>query len=126
MSADASALARQTDAVVASLGTSLQRGVDELNKATASVLASDDREAAASAVPYLWLAGTVTGGWLMCRAADAATVQLGAGSDDRGFLQSKRITALHFARHMLQQAPAMCEAVAHGAESTLGLHQDQF
>ena len=126
MSADASALARQTDAVVASLGTSLQRGVDELNKATASVLASDDREAAASAVPYLWLAGTVTGGWLMCRAADAATVQLGAGSDDRGFLQSKRITALHFASHMLQQAPAMCEAVAHGAESTLGLHQDQF
>ena len=126
MSADASALARQTDAVVASLGTSLQRGVDELNKATASVLASDDREAAASAVPYLWLAGTVTGGWLMCRAADAATVQLGAGSDDRGLLQSKRITALHFARHMLQQAPAMCEAVAHGAESTLGLHQDQF
>ncbi len=126
MNADASALAMQTDAVLASLGKSLQRGVDELNKATASLLASYAREAAASAVPYLWLAGTVTGGWLMCRAADAATVQLGAGSDDRGFLQSKRFTALHFARHMLQQAPAMCEAVAHGAESTLGLHQDQF
>ncbi|MBK7614378.1 MAG: acyl-CoA dehydrogenase [Burkholderiales bacterium] len=126
MSGDASALARQTDAVLASLGKSLQRGVDELNKATASLLASDAREAAASAVPYLWLAGTVTGGWLMCRAADAATVQLGADVDDANFLQAKRLTALHFARHMLSQAPAMCEAVAHGAESTLGLHQDQF
>ena len=126
MSADASALARQADAVLASLGKSLQRGVDELNKATASLLVSEPREAAACAVPYLWLAGTVTGGWLMCRAADAATVQLGAGGDDASFLQAKRVTALHFARHMLQQAPAMCEAVAHGAESSLGLHQDQF
>ncbi|MFO1228627.1 acyl-CoA dehydrogenase [Thauera aminoaromatica] len=123
---DAAALLRQPDPLLVSLGRALQRGVDALAEATAGLLAAPPREAAASAVPYLWLTGTVVGGWLMGRAADAATVQLGVGGDDAGFLQAKRVTALHFARHVLPQAPALCEAVVHGAPSTLGLHQDQF
>jgi hypothetical protein len=76
-------------------------------------------------VPYLWLAGTVTGGWLMCRAADAATVQLGSGSDDASFLAGQ---ACHGAALRAARAAAgrgLREAVAHGAESTWAC-TDQF
>jgi hypothetical protein len=81
------------------------------------LLAQGPREAAAAAVPYLWLAGTVVGGWLMTRAADAASTQLASGSEDRDFLAAKRVTALHFALHVMPHAArAGATSVLHGAE----------
>ncbi len=126
MKADAAALAGHGDAVLQSLATALDRGVRALAEASHALLRMGAREAAASAVPYLQLCGTVTGGWLMARAADAATKQLASGAADHGFLEAKRVTAHHFALHVMPLAGALRDEVLHGAVSTLGLRDDQF
>jgi hypothetical protein len=126
MRADAAAIGDQPDALLQRLAQALGRGLDALTEATDGLLALGAREAAAAAVPYLWLSGTVIGGWLMLRGADAASAQLASGSADAAFLEAKRITALHYALHILPQAGAQREAVLHGAVSTLGLAAEQF
>jgi hypothetical protein len=83
-------------------------------------------ESAAGAVPYLQLCGTVTGGWLMARAAEAATTQLAREVADRSFLHAKRTTAQHYALHVMPLAEVLRDEVLHGAVSTLGLADDQF
>jgi hypothetical protein len=126
MRADAQALAGHGDALLQALSDALARGVDALAEATDALLTQGPREAAAAAVPYLWLSGTVIGAWLMTRAADAATTQLSSGATDADFLAAKRVTAQHFALHILPQAGALRDAVLHGAASTLGLSDAQF
>jgi hypothetical protein len=126
MRSDATALGGQGDALLQHLSAALTGGVEALEAATAGLLAQGPREAAAAAVPYLWLAGTVVGGWLMTRAADAASTQLASGSAEGDFLAAKRVTALHFALHVLPQAGALRDTVLHGAASTLGLAAGQF
>ena len=80
----------------------------------------------ASAVPYLRLCGTVLGGWLSARAAEAAAAQLAAGTGETAFLQAKLVTARHYTAHVLVQAPALCNTVQAGAISTLALDEQQF
>ncbi len=126
MNEDASALGGQGDAVLASVGAALATGLGALAEATDWLLAAPGREAAAGAVPYLFLCGTVIGGWLMARAAVAATAQLARGDAHADFLAAKRITAHHYALHVLPQAAALREAVLHGASTTLGLADAQF
>ena len=62
----------------------------------------------------------------MTRAAVAASAQLSSGSEDREFLAAKRVTALHFALHVMPHAAAWRDVVLHGAESTLGLAASQL
>ena len=139
MAADAHTIGSQGDALLTAVARSLSTGLAALEQATISLLASAPREAAAGAVAYLGLCGTVMGGWLMAKAAEAATIQgsTAAGAGDGGgvgdgnggdvdFYSAKRITALHCALHMLPQASAMRDAVMHGAVSTLGLNDAQF
>ncbi len=124
MRADAQALGTHQDALLQSIATALGRGIAELDRARTWLLAADEREAAAGAVAFLQLAGTVIAGWLMARAADAATAQLPAAED--AFLQAKRSTALHYALHVLPQAAAFAESAVLGAQSTLSLSDAQF
>ncbi len=126
MSADATALDGQGDVLLASVAAALATGLRALTEATDWLLAAPGREAAAGAVPYLNLCGTVIGGWLMARAADAATVQLAPGDALADFLAAKRITAHHYALHVLPQAAALRDTVLHGATTTLGLADAQF
>ena len=126
MRADANAVGHESDALLVDLHASLQRGVQALDEATDGLLGQAPREAAAAAVPYLWLAGTVIGGWLLTRAAVAATAQLDSGSDGEDFLAAKRVTALHFALHVMPHAAAWRDGVLRGAASTLGLTADQL
>ncbi len=120
----------QDDKVRDAMAASLAKGLRALGAATDWLLGASAREAAAGAVPYLMLSGTVIGGWLMARAADAATAQLAcaerAAAQDADFLQSKRITAHHYALHVLPTADALSEAVMQGAATTLGLSDAQF
>ncbi len=138
MADDARLIGARDDAVPtaidAAIAAALASGVAGLAEATDALLTSPPREAAAGAVPYLKLCGVVMGGWLMARAADAATAQLargavdavaGAGADT-DFLAAKRVTAHHFALHVLPQAAALRDAVLHGAATTLGLSDAQF
>jgi 3-(methylthio)propanoyl-CoA dehydrogenase len=94
----------------------------DLGEATDWLLAAPPREAAAGAVPYLMLCGTVIGGWLMARAAAAG----GDGGSDADFMAAKRITAQHYALHVLPESGALRDEVVHGAATTLGLNDAQF
>jgi len=118
------------DATLGVITTALTGGLRALVEATDSMLAAAPREAAAGAVPYLKLCGTVIGGWLMARLADAATTQLARAQidthADADFLAAKRITAHHYALHVLPEAGALRDAVLHGAVTTLGLSDAQF
>jgi alkylation response protein AidB-like acyl-CoA dehydrogenase len=126
MRGDAAAIGSRGDALLSNLSPLLVRGIDALTDATDVLLGMGAREAAAGAVPFLWLSGTVVGAWLMARAADAATAQLSNDGADPSFLEAKRVTAHHFALHVLPQASALRDEVRWGAVSTLGLAQDQF
>ena len=114
------------DAVLDSIAAELDKGLSALAAASNWLLAAGPREAAAGAVPYLKLCGTVIAGWLMQRGAQAATLQLAHGTADADFLAAKRITAQHYALHVLPQADALCETVVEGATTTLGLADAQF
>ena len=114
------------DPVLGAMAASLATGLRALSGASDWLLAAPGREAAAGAVPYLKLCGTVIGGWLMVRAANAATAQLARGDAEADFLAAKRITAHHYTLHMLPQAGALRDTVLHGAATTLGLSDAQF
>ncbi|MGE5471002.1 MAG: acyl-CoA dehydrogenase C-terminal domain-containing protein [Bacteroidota bacterium] len=68
----------------------------------------------AAAVPYLHLAVTVTGGWLMGKAALAAAGHLDSGEGDLPFYRAKIATAGFYADQMLPQAAAYAETVRAG------------
>ncbi len=126
MSDDAATIGGHGDAVLDAVAAALGSGLRALNEATDWLLAAPAREAAASAVPYLNLCGTVIAGWLMARAADAATTQAARAAADADYLLAKRVTAHHYALHVLPQAGALRDTVLHGAATTLGLSDAQF
>jgi len=126
MAADVDAADAGGDALLGSIGMALIPGLRALTEATDWLLAASPRDAAAGAVPYLKLCGTVIAGWLMARAARAATLQLASGGADGDFLSAKRITAEHYALHVLSHAGALRDTVLHGAATTLGLADAQF
>ena len=106
---------------------SLQGGTVALETATGwllSIYKCDPTSAAAGAVPYLKLFGTVTGGWLMARAAlVAAAKQATSGSD---FYGAKKVTARFYAEHVLPEAHAFRKAIVDGAGSVLALDESLF
>ena len=126
---DARRLMDARDPELSSIGDALMRAVRALEDGADWQLAHSDaqpQDCAAGAVPFLRLAGTVIGGWLSARMAEAATAQLAADSSDAGFLRAKRITASHYATHILVEASALRDIVVHGAASTLALSDDQL
>ncbi|AIO48036.1 acyl-CoA dehydrogenase [Serratia marcescens] len=126
---DARQLMDARDPELSSIGDALMRAVRALEDGADWQLAHSDaqpQDCAAGAVPFLRLAGTVIGGWLSARMAEAATAQLAADSSDAGFLRAKRITASHYATHILVEASALRDIVVHGAASTLALSDDQL
>jgi acyl-CoA dehydrogenase len=74
----------------------------------------------AAAVPYLHLAVTVCGGWLMGKAALAAARHLDAGEGDAGFYRRKIVTACFYADQILPQARAWAETVQAGDRALAG------
>jgi 3-(methylthio)propanoyl-CoA dehydrogenase len=129
MASDAQRLTGHGDERLVEIGRALERGLQSLSDAVDWVLANAAARpaaTAASAVPFLELAGTVIGGWLIARAAEAAAAQLGAGGSDADFLSAKVHTARHYAAHVLVAAPAQRDIVTHGADTTLALSERQF
>ena len=91
----------------------LRNAIDALEKASESLghlYRTQPAVALASAVPFLELFGTVTAGWLMAKAALAAS-----GGHDAGFAAVKHITAQFFVEQRLAAAPALLPAIAGGA-----------
>jgi len=107
----------------------LKDAIDGLEQATRWIVDSFPRDAkavAAVSVPYLKLFGTVSGGWMMARAALIASEQLKQPDADQDFLEAKLATARFYAEHELPKAPALAREVIHGAASVLALDPAKF
>ncbi len=78
------------------------------------------------AVHYLKLMGTVTGGWMMARAALVAAIQIKAGVGDGDYLRAKIMTTRFYADHILTMAPSFADALMQGADSVLQMEEALF
>ena len=118
---------RQPD--VAAIHAALEVAVSALGQATDWMVATqahDPARAAAVAVPFLKLWGTVAGGWQMARAALIAARRLTAARGDEGFYRAKLATARFYAEHLLPQAGALAIEVSGGSGSVLALTPEEF
>ncbi|MEX2631465.1 MAG: acyl-CoA dehydrogenase [Tistlia sp.] len=88
--------------------------------------ARDPREAASGAGAYLRALGTLAGGWLLGKGAEAAAARLAEGTGDAAFLSAKLVTARFYADVVLPQVAANAAAAAQGAGSTLALAEADF
>lgn len=114
---------------VADLRAALNAGLNSLESATRWLLEShkgDVRDAAAGAMPYLRLWGTVAGGWLMAKAALIALSSLKAGAGDQRFLKAKITTARFYGERILPRAAALSAEVTAGAESVMALADEEL
>ena len=80
----------------------------------------------AGSVPYLMLAGTVTGGWQMARAALVASKKLAAGEGDAKFYAAKVATARFYADHILTRAPGLRNSIVEGASGVMAMAEEAF
>lgn len=122
-------LASATHPAISVIRRALSEGVAALDEATDWLLATyphNMKAAAAGAVPFLKLFGTVAGGWQMARAALIAKNRLDAGAEDFDFYRGKIGTARFYAEHVMPLAHAFKQEIVHGSTSVLGLEEAQF
>ncbi len=109
----------------ATISSHLVEAVDTLEVASSWVLHTlADKPAAvlAASVNYLMLAGYVSGGWLLARAALAAANI----ADQDEFLRGKIVTAAFYAEQILPRASAFAAIVRNGASFADELPLEQF
>jgi alkylation response protein AidB-like acyl-CoA dehydrogenase len=124
MRADAATLPGSGDSDLAGIGRALGSALDDLDAATHWLVERLQKalpQALAGATPYLDLAGTAIGGWLMARQAAAARRRMAAEGAHDTFLAGKLATARFFADNLLPRTGALAAAVVNGAGSVLAL-----
>jgi len=105
------------------IGSILDKAIKSLSDTTQWTLEAFKRnpvEAAAGAVPYLMLFGTVAGAWMMGESAIVAAKHVADGNGDRTFYQGKLKTARFYADHILPRVFSYAHTVTQGADSLLG------
>jgi len=123
-----SGLAEGEGEPIAAVRRHLQAGAGALERATGWIVETypdDPGRVAAGAVHYARLAGVVTGGWLMGRAALAAAAKLAAHEGDREFLKAKLNSARFFADQVLTEAGFLASVFMEGASSISGQDHDR-
>jgi alkylation response protein AidB-like acyl-CoA dehydrogenase len=116
-------------AALAQLRAALHDGLDALAAATDWILAraaENSRDAAAGAMNYLRLWGTIAGGWLMARAALAARADLAKGEGDPEFLRAKILTARFYGEQILPRASSLKSAATAGAATLMEMPDTAF
>jgi alkylation response protein AidB-like acyl-CoA dehydrogenase len=111
-----------SDAAVLAAKSAAGEGLQILREATASLLASQRADPArgfAVAVPYMKMAGTVLGAWLMARSASTAAAQIARGSKESEFYNSKLASARFYAQHVAPMALAYARIVTNGIDSVV-------
>jgi 3-(methylthio)propanoyl-CoA dehydrogenase len=112
----------------ATLRAALAEGVALLDSATDWILEhqkGDPRDAAAGAVPFMRLWGTVAGGWMLAQGALAAKAEIGTGGDDN-FLKAKIVTARFYGEHILPRASSLKVAAIAGSATIMEMAEDAF
>jgi 3-(methylthio)propanoyl-CoA dehydrogenase len=87
---------------------------------------SDPNVAAAAAVPFLAMFGTLAGGALLAKGAIAATRILAQGPARAGYANARLLIARFFADHHLSRVPAALSVVREGAASVLAATAADF
>jgi alkylation response protein AidB-like acyl-CoA dehydrogenase len=112
---------------LAPLRKALSDGLKALEAAKDWILARQDpHDAAAGAMSYLRLWGTVSGGWQMARAALAAGKDLAAGEGDADFLRAKIVTARFYGEQILPRASSQAAAATAGAATLMEMPDAAF
>jgi alkylation response protein AidB-like acyl-CoA dehydrogenase len=121
--------ARARNPHILAISKSLERGIQALDQALRFVVErgnEDLKVGLSAATPMLHLMGIVAGGWQLARAALAADRHLQARDGDLAFYEAKILSARFYADNILPRAPGLAVAVLQGAESILGIGDDQF
>ncbi len=113
MRADCASLATSGNPPLQAIAARLGDGLDHLQAATAALLEKMVRQPAAGLVvaePFLKLAATVIGGWLMGKAARVAGAAIAGGSTDP-FYREKLASAKFYADHILPKSAGLLATV---------------
>jgi 3-(methylthio)propanoyl-CoA dehydrogenase len=114
-------LAAIRDATVASAAA-----LEDATRWVAQSVKADLVAALAGSVPFLRLAGTALGGWLLARSALVAQTKLAAREGDPAFLEAKLITARFYAEVVLPPALAQLGPLKAAGRTVFALKEDQF
>jgi alkylation response protein AidB-like acyl-CoA dehydrogenase len=111
------------------LRTALRDGIAALKAATDWILLKqrdNPPDAAAGAMSYLRLWGTVAGGWLMGRAAIAAMLDLAGKDGDPDFLRAKILTARFYGEQILPRAFSLAATATAGSATLMEMPDSAF
>jgi alkylation response protein AidB-like acyl-CoA dehydrogenase len=114
---------------LAAIRAAVQAAADALEDATrwvAQSVKADLVAALAGSVPFLRLAGTVLGGWLLARSAQAAQVRLATRDGDPAFLEAKIVTARFYAEVILPPALAQLGPLKAAGRTVFALTEAQL
>lgn len=114
---------------LAAIAAGVAAAADALEDATQWVAQSVKAElvnALAGSVPFLRLAGTALGGWLLARSALVAQTKLAARDGDPAFLEAKLVTARFFAEVILPPALAQLGPLKAAGRTVFALAEEQF
>ena len=114
----AAALKSSDDAWLHTVGARLETGLAAVQSATGWLIERRGHaqpDALAGATPYLKLLGDVVGGWMLGKAALAASARIAAGDPDTEYWRTKIGLARVFAEQVLDQAPGLTQAVTQGS-----------
>jgi len=114
---------------LAAIRAGVAAAADALEDATRWVAQSVKGELAnalAGSVPFLRLAGTALGGWLLARSALVAQSKLATRDGDPAFLEAKLITARFYAEVILPPALAQLGPLKAAGRTVFALTEDQF
>ena len=100
--------------------------LEDATKWVAQSVKADLVTALAGSVPFLRLAGTALGGWLLARSALVAQTRLATRDGDPAFLEAKLITARFYAEVILPPALAQLGPLKAAGRTVFALKEDQF
>ncbi len=107
----------------------LDRAIDDLQGATTWLMknaSSNADNAGAAAVPYLYIMGLVSLGYMWAQMANAALLALANGADDTDFYTNKLQTARYFFSHVLPETGVHRTRVEAGSANLMELDAAAF
>jgi alkylation response protein AidB-like acyl-CoA dehydrogenase len=100
--------------------------LEDATRWVAQSVKADLVKALAGSVPFLRLAGTALGGWLLARSALVAQTRLATRDGDPAFLEAKLVTARFYAEVILPPALAQLGPLKAAGRTVFALREDQF
>ncbi|WP_020695033.1 acyl-CoA dehydrogenase [Reyranella massiliensis] len=113
-------------AAIASGVAAAAEALEDATKWVAQSVKAELVNALAGSVPFLRLAGTALGGWLLAKSALVAQAKLAARDGDPAFLEAKLVTARFYAEVLLPPALAQLGPLKAAGRTVFALTEEQF